>query len=93
MRRLIWPLLLASACFNPDEPPCSFSCGDNNICPDDYTCQPDGYCHKNGDTSACGFSDAAVPSDLAENDSGMDLRPPIDLGLGDGSPPDLSSTD
>jgi hypothetical protein len=63
MRRWLLPLVLfASACFNWDEPPCSFVCGDNGSCPDDYSCASDGYCHKNGDTNACGFSDAAAPT-------------------------------
>jgi plastocyanin len=69
--RLLPLVLFASACFNPDEPACSFVCGDNGACPDDYTCAADGYCHKNGDTSACGFSDAAAPGD--DLSAGMDL--------------------
>jgi hypothetical protein len=85
--------LFLGACFNPDQPPCSFACGDNQACPDDYTCQPDGYCHKNRDNRACGFSDAAVPNDLAEYDASFDLTPPLDMSHGDANPPDLRSTD
>jgi hypothetical protein len=71
------PLLVLAAlawvgCFNVEEPPCTFACGDNGQCPDDYQCMPDGYCHLHG-TGICTFPDAAMGPDLA----GM-------MSLGDG---------
>jgi len=103
MRRLAFVALLATSCFSPDEPPCSFACGSMGECPDDYMCLADGYCHKNGDNSACGFSDAAMPLDMAEPldlsvqdapapaDGSEDLTTPPDLTQGpDGSAPDLA---
>ena len=86
MRGLAFAALLFAGCFNPDEPSCSFACGSAGECPNDYACQSDGYCHKNGDNTACGFSDAAMP-DIAE---------PVDLSVGDAGDAgthDLSSTD
>jgi Cys-rich repeat protein len=73
-----WLLVLAVAalpfggCFQPDQPPCAFSCGDNNVCPTGYSCLDDGYCHRAGHTGSCGFTDlSANVSDL----SGLDLAP------------------
>jgi hypothetical protein len=60
-------LVLASAgCFSPTEPICSFACADTDPkCPLDYVCLADGYCHLHGNPQTCGFSDAAVPNDMA----------------------------
>jgi hypothetical protein len=101
VRRIAFSLLFAAACFNPDEPPCSFACGDNGACPDDYTCAADGYCHKNGSTGECGFSDAAMPldmavpvdfagGDLSSSDAMRDLEGEDGSMTTDGAPPDLT---
>jgi hypothetical protein len=64
LMRALWLSLalastLLSGCFEPSEPPCSYSCGPNGECPDDYSCAADNYCHLHG-TGICFFSDAAV---------------------------------
>ena len=75
MRGLFLAALLAlPACFQVDQPICSYSCGPTGECPNDYSCQSDNYCHrtdtvKDGMFTACEFSDAAtvdeaVPFDL-----------------------------
>jgi hypothetical protein len=73
-------VLLASGCFNVDEPLCSFACGPMGECPDDYKCGPDNYCHLHGNTQPCGFSDASVP-DLSMS---MDMTATPDLTVTDG---------
>lgn len=62
------------ACFSPEQPPCSYACSAQTLCPDNYVCLPDGYCHRKDYTGACSFSDASVPPDQAvANDlTGMD---------------------
>jgi hypothetical protein len=55
-----------AGCFSPDKPTCSYACADvEPKCPDDYECRTDGYCHLKGSTTACLFSDAAVPQDMS----------------------------
>jgi hypothetical protein len=83
---LVAALVSFAGCFEPDEPLCAFSCGDNGLCPDDYMCLADGYCHLHGDPTACVFPDAAVPvSDggedmtMAPADGAPDLTVPPDL--------------
>src|SRR5579862_740258 len=73
-RVLLTALVLAAGCFNVDERPCTFSCGPNGECPDDYQCLKDGYCHLHGDTTSCGYSDLSV----------VDVAPPEDLSALDG---------
>ena len=94
MKPLVWSLALllplaAIGCFDPDEPPCAFACGDNGACPDDYMCLPDGFCHLHGMPGACGFPDAAMPDlgvgDLSTSDGNLDMSNP-DLP----PPPDLA---
>lgn len=91
MRHILFALaLLSGACFDPDEPPCTFACGENGACPDNYECQADGYCHLKGHTGPCNYSDAAVAPadlsvpDLAEDDMSipegdMSMTPDVDM--------------
>jgi hypothetical protein len=67
MKKLLLLFVLASAgCFSVTQPLCSFTCADEDPkCPVDYVCLSDGYCHLHGNSQSCGFSDAAVPNDLA----------------------------
>jgi hypothetical protein len=81
--------MLVAGCFNPSQPPCSFACGDNGSCPDDYMCLSDGYCHFKGMSGECGYSDAAVVTD---GGAPPDLTPAIDID-GGGNLPDLSTPD
>ncbi len=73
MRVLLMALALAAVslagCFNIDEPPCSYSCGPNGECPDDYSCASDNYCHLHG-TGICFYSDAAV---APQEDGSIDM--------------------
>ena len=64
---LVVAVLAFAGCFSPDKPTCSYACADvEPKCPDDYECRTDGYCHLKGSTTACFFSDAAVPLDLSK---------------------------
>jgi hypothetical protein len=56
-------------CFEPDQPPCAYACGDNGLCPTDYQCLPDGYCHLHGQPGSCLYPDASA----ALTDGGPDL--------------------
>ncbi|MDB4971483.1 MAG: hypothetical protein JWN44_7172 [Myxococcales bacterium] len=58
--------LALPGCFSPDKPTCSYACADTSPkCPESYECRTDGYCHLTGTTTACLFSDAAVPLDMS----------------------------
>ena len=81
---LILGALATAGCFNVDTPPCTFSCGDNRVCPDDYQCLSDGYCHLHGQMSSCGFTDAALAPDLLgsqSSDAGPDLAMTLDVDM------------
>jgi hypothetical protein len=55
--------LTASACFDPLEPGCAFSCGPNGACPSSYVCAADGLCHRQDGKGSCG---------IGESDGGAD---------------------
>jgi len=90
---LFMAALAFSGCFDVDEPLCSYACGDNGLCPDDYQCLPDGYCHLHGTPGSCGFSDASAPDssvpDLGADLSSNDQAASMDLSM----QPDSSGTD
>jgi hypothetical protein len=66
LMRLALLALLLSGCFSVDDRTCTYACGPNSACPDDYVCMPDGYCHLHGNTNECGYPDAAMaPSDMS----------------------------
>jgi len=73
---LLLGVLALPACFSPDEPPCAFSCGDNNLCPNDYQCLADGYCHLHGQPGDCKYPDASA----AATDGGDMSTMPVDAG-------------
>jgi hypothetical protein len=91
--------LAAGGCFNVDERPCSYACGPNGECPDNYMCLGDGYCHLHGQMTSCGYSDLAaggqdgpidlLTPDFTADDGGGTDGPPVDMA----QPPDLVSTD
>lgn len=95
--------LLAAGCFNVDEQPCSFACGPNGACPDDYMCLSDRYCHLHGQPGACGYSDAAMAPDanvdqsmtmdLTTTDAPMSVDGGADLAMPDLAMPDLAMPD
>jgi len=90
--------ILVAGCFSPATPPCSFICGDNNACPDDYMCLSDGYCHYKGMQAACGYSDAGITTDGGAGDLTpiSDTDGPVatpDLSTGDASVGDMSVGD
>ena len=70
--------LLSVGCFDVDEPLCTFACGDNGLCPDNYMCLPDGYCHLHGTAGSCGYPDAAMflPDLSGSADMSSDDGPP-----------------
>ncbi|HXT97582.1 MAG TPA: hypothetical protein VN853_14875 [Polyangia bacterium] len=66
-------LLLAAAtltaCFNPQQPGCAFSCADAGLCPDGYSCQTDGLCHRTDGQGTCAISTDAASTDAATTDA------------------------
>ena len=71
-------LLLAvarlTACFNPAQPGCAFSCASDGICPSGYSCGSDLICHRNDGQGTCSIpTDAAT--DLATRDARTDAQP------------------
>jgi hypothetical protein len=54
-----------SACFNPQQPGCAFSCASDGLCPSGYTCGGDLLCHRTDGQGAC----TAAP---LSNDGGTD---------------------
>ena len=86
--------LSVSGCFNVDEPPCSFSCGPNGECPDDYLCGGDNYCHLHG-TGICDYPDGAVAPDqaMSSNDLGPTMDLPFEIETDFSVPADLSAAD
>ena len=58
-------LLLAvarlTACFNPAQPGCAFSCAGDGICPSGYSCGTDLICHRDDGQGTCSIlTDAAT---------------------------------
>ena len=70
-------LLLAvarlTACFNPAQPGCAFSCAGDGICPSGYSCGTDLICHRNDGQGTCSILvDAAT--DTATSDARTDSK-------------------
>ena len=65
-------LLLAvarlTACFNPAQPGCAFSCAGDGICPSGYSCGTDLICHREDGQGTC-----SIPTDAA-TDATSDAR-------------------
>jgi len=58
-------LLLAvarlTACFNPSQPGCAFSCAGDGLCPSGYSCGTDLICHRDDGQGTCSIlTDAAT---------------------------------
>ncbi len=58
-------LLLAvarlTACFNPAQPGCAFSCAGDGLCPSGYSCGTDLICHRDDGQGTCAIqTDAAT---------------------------------
>jgi hypothetical protein len=67
-------LLLAvaglTACFNPSQPGCAFSCAGDRLCPSGYSCGNDLICHRDDGQGTCSIqTDAATD---AKSDSKSD---------------------
>jgi hypothetical protein len=64
-------LLLAvarlTACFNPAQPGCAFSCAGDGICPSGYSCGNDLICHRDDGQGTC-----SIPTDAATSDAKTD---------------------
>jgi hypothetical protein len=70
-------LLLAvarlTACFNPAQPGCAFSCAGDGICPSGYSCGSDLICHRDDGQGTCSIlTDAAT--DTVRPDARTDAR-------------------
>jgi hypothetical protein len=59
LNRLVIILRLAAlaaplaGCFNPQQPPCAFSCGPADECPEAYVCGDDHFCHRADGVGRC----------------------------------------
>ncbi|HVV50055.1 MAG TPA: hypothetical protein VHO06_10385 [Polyangia bacterium] len=53
-----------TACFNPDQPGCAFSCASDGLCPSGYSCGSDRVCHRTDGQGSC-----PVPADAAATDA------------------------
>lgn len=58
-----------TACFNPQQPGCAFSCAQDGLCPSGYSCQTDGLCHRTDGQGTCAISTDAAPTDAAGSDA------------------------
>lgn len=67
-----------TACFNPQQPGCAFSCASDGICPAGYSCQSDQLCHRTDGQGTCSVThlgDAGVdaaPGGAAHDGPGAD---------------------
>ena len=64
-------LLLAvarlTACFNPTQPGCAFSCAGDGLCPSGYSCAADLICHRDDGQGTCSIlTDAATDAATAD---------------------------
>jgi hypothetical protein len=57
-----------SACFNPAQPGCAFSCAGDGICPSGYSCGNDLLCHRNDGQGTC-----SIQTDAATTDTKADV--------------------
>jgi hypothetical protein len=68
-------LLLAvarlTACFNPAQPGCAFSCAGDGVCPSGYSCGIDLICHRDDGQGTCSIQTDAATSD-AQTDAKTD---------------------
>jgi hypothetical protein len=72
--RLLALLLLAvaglTACFNPAQPGCAFSCATDGLCPSGYSCGSDLVCHRDDGQGSCAISVDAAAGDAAGDATG-----------------------
>jgi hypothetical protein len=62
LRRILLAAALSlslAGCFNPQQPPCGFSCAGDGLCPSGYSCGADRLCHRDDGQGICEV-DAAV---------------------------------
>jgi hypothetical protein len=69
-------LLLAvarlTACFNPAQPGCAFSCAGDGLCPSGYSCGTDLICHRDDGQGTCAIqTDAATDAPTTDATSGQ----------------------
>jgi len=67
-------LLLAvarlTACFNPTQPGCAFSCAGDGLCPSGYSCGTDLICHRDDGQGTCSIlTDAATDATTTDASS------------------------
>jgi hypothetical protein len=72
-------LLLAvarlTACFNPSQPGCAFSCAGDGLCPSGYSCGADLICHRDDGQGTC-----SIQTDAATSDATTDTKPDATAG-------------
>jgi hypothetical protein len=74
-------LLLAvarlTACFNPAQPGCAFSCAGDHLCPSGYSCGSDLICHRDDGQGTCSIlTDAGTDTatDATKSDAQTDTK-------------------
>ncbi|HTB57201.1 MAG TPA: hypothetical protein VLC06_04980 [Polyangia bacterium] len=58
-----------SACFNPAQPGCAFSCAGDGSCPSGYSCGNDLICHRDDGQGTC-----LIQTDAATDMAGIDAK-------------------
>jgi len=72
-----------TACFNPQQPGCAFSCASDGLCPSGYSCRADNLCHRDDNQGTCTVG--GVTSDAAGDGSGQTGDAASDRAASDGS--------
>ena len=65
----------STACFDPKQPACAFSCAADGLCPSGYSCGTDQLCHRDDGQGSCTATGATgdASADL-QSDTPTDLR-------------------
>jgi len=68
---LVLAVARLTACFNPTQPGCAFSCAGDGLCPSGYSCGTDLICHRDDGQGTCSIlTDAAT--DATTTDASRD---------------------
>jgi hypothetical protein len=75
MRLALLALAVArlTACFNPAQPGCAFSCADGGLCPSGYSCRSDLICHRDDGQGTCSIQTDAS-TETGTTDATSDTR-------------------
>jgi hypothetical protein len=67
---LLLAVVRLTACFNPTQPGCAFSCAGDGLCPSGYSCGTDLICHRDDGQGTCSIlTDAATDATTTDASS------------------------